>query len=144
MWYQGLMDMSVSPGMAVNALPRSCALTLSSTEWQQALTASLNQRNLHTMAPTLGSVGPLKMDRSIYKNTCTSGCLSYFSEQGEQQRITEERQDKRTRQWKSSWGGLRGQMKVKKQRERRWEIMRKRWWVESLLEDRRIRGSNWV
>lgn len=60
------MDMSVSPGMAVNALPRSCALTLSSTEWQQALTASLNQRNLHTMAPTLGSVGPLKMDRSIY------------------------------------------------------------------------------
>ena len=29
-WDQGLMDMSVSPGIPVNALPRSCALALSS------------------------------------------------------------------------------------------------------------------
>lgn len=71
----GLIDMSVPPGNALNALPRSSALSLSSTEWQQALTASLAQRNLRTMVPALGGMGPLKMDRSIYKNTLTSGCL---------------------------------------------------------------------
>lgn len=47
----GLMDMSVSPGNTLNALPRSPALALSSTEWQQALTAALAQRNLHKMVP---------------------------------------------------------------------------------------------
>lgn len=36
-----LMDMSTSPGNALNALPRSSALALCSTERQQALTASL-------------------------------------------------------------------------------------------------------
>lgn len=45
----GLMDKSVSPGNLLNALPRSCALR--STEWQQALTASLVQQNLHRMVP---------------------------------------------------------------------------------------------
>lgn len=65
------MDTSLPPGMAVNALPRSL---LSCTEWQQALTASPAQRNLNKMALALGSTRPLKMDRSIYKNTCTSGC----------------------------------------------------------------------
>lgn len=35
------------------------------------------------------------MDRSIHKNTRTSGCLPKLREQVEQQRITEERQDKK-------------------------------------------------
>lgn len=39
---------------------------LSCIERQQALTASLAQRNLNQMAPALGSTRPLKMDRSIY------------------------------------------------------------------------------
>lgn len=69
------MDMSLSPGIALNALPRSCAFALSSIEWQQALTALLAQRNLREMVPAPGSVGPLKMDRSIRKNARTSGCL---------------------------------------------------------------------
>lgn len=44
-----LMDNSVSLGNLLNALPRSCALR--STEWQQALTASLVQQTLHRMVP---------------------------------------------------------------------------------------------
>lgn len=59
------MDMSASPGNALNALPRSSALALSSTERQRALTASLARRILHKMVPPPGSMGALKMDRSI-------------------------------------------------------------------------------
>lgn len=42
-WHAGLRltDTSTSPGNALNALPRSSALALCGTEWQQALTASL-------------------------------------------------------------------------------------------------------
>lgn len=62
---------------------------LSCTEWQQALTASLAQRNLNEMAPALGSTRPLKMDRSIYKNTCTSGCSPLLRGEVEQHRMGE-------------------------------------------------------
>lgn len=88
----GLMGTSASPGIAVNALPRSCALALSSTEWQQALTASPAQRNLHRMAPTLGNIGPLKMNGSIYKNWLTSR----VSAQPREQRI------QRKEKWKEA------------------------------------------
>lgn len=114
MWDQGLIDTSISLGIALNALPRSCALALSSAEWQQALTASLGQRNLHEMAPSLGSEGPLKMDRSIHKNTRISGCLFEIRERGEQQRRTEEKEDKRTRAEET------------KRKYNRWEILRKK------------------
>lgn len=56
----GLTDMSVPPGNTLNALPRLSALALSSTEWQQALTASLAQRNLNKMVPAPGSVRAIK------------------------------------------------------------------------------------
>lgn len=46
----------------------------------------------------LGSMWPLKMDGSIYKNTGTSGCLSLLQEDVEKQRVKEERKDKRTKQ----------------------------------------------
>lgn len=52
--------MSVPPGNTLNALPRLSALALSSTEWQQALTASLAQRNLNKMVPAPGSVRAIK------------------------------------------------------------------------------------
>lgn len=53
---------------------QGCTLSLlSCTERQQALTASLAQRNLNKMAPALGSTKPLKMDRSIYLYICSPG-----------------------------------------------------------------------
>lgn len=124
------MGTSCSPGMAVNALPRSCAFALSSTEWQQALTASPAQRNLHRMAPTLGNMGPLKMNGSIYKNGLTSRVSSEPEEQRKQQRKSRERWGKRTRRtrwWKKKvLMGLKGNVETNRENER-WCFFKSIW-----------------
>lgn len=121
------MGTSCSPGMAVNALPRSCAFALSSTEWQQALTASPAQRNLHRMAPTLGNMGPLKMNGSIYKNGLTSRVSSEPEEQRKQQRKSRERWGRRTRWWKKKvLMGLKGNVETNRENER-WCFFKSIW-----------------